>query len=529
MSHSEGPEVALPDTSDLASYTRRLQEELRQLPGGELEDWQPLIDRGLSEAYQGGDAIGLVGMLKVVVSFLDVVGRHDAAVTQIDHVLNIARDDLEAAPILRALRGCYLVIQGRTDEALEDADAAILSLAEQTPSEAVQEAECHAAAIRLFALENTPLATVDRLVHATGDGSRNSSSLFLSSYHIPYLFARAERSAAEPRLRAFRLGAEAANHEYRLADAAVFSDAEGAMSEPSNVPSRDSIARWNWLAHWRIQLLRFRAAHLRGDLASADEELEALLNAMDAGGAADFGAAEVFRAYHRVQSGPGDTLVQLEPPKTAHLLNLPSILAGGEAVALGGSQLLARQWLSWFRDQLPAHIKTSLEWPVSRVRIEALLALRSTELRSAADLFEKAVTWSRRAGYSCELAIAGIQAAELQVHHVTDPSRIHAELQAQRRKGWEELGARGIEPARYAYQVARLSTWTKDQLLHAQLTPRELQVLGLLVEGQSYKQMAEHLGVKWPTVQVLAHRCYEKLGASGKLSAVQAARDQGIL
>jgi DNA-binding NarL/FixJ family response regulator len=54
-------------------------------------------------------------------------------------------------------------------------------------------------------------------------------------------------------------------------------------------------------------------------------------------------------------------------------------------------------------------------------------------------------------------------------------------------------------------------------------------VLSLLARGQSYRQIADVLGVRWPTVQTLAHRCYRKLGVSGKVKATEVARDHGLI
>jgi DNA-binding CsgD family transcriptional regulator len=61
------------------------------------------------------------------------------------------------------------------------------------------------------------------------------------------------------------------------------------------------------------------------------------------------------------------------------------------------------------------------------------------------------------------------------------------------------------------------------------LTPRELEVLQLIAEGLSNKEMAERLFVSENTVKTHASRVFDKLGATRRTQAVQFAKSQGIL
>jgi ATP/maltotriose-dependent transcriptional regulator MalT len=61
------------------------------------------------------------------------------------------------------------------------------------------------------------------------------------------------------------------------------------------------------------------------------------------------------------------------------------------------------------------------------------------------------------------------------------------------------------------------------------LTRREVQVLGLLSEGLSYRAVSEQLHITEPTVQTLAHRAYQKLGVSGRAAAAKEAKRLGVL
>src|SRR5829696_9872474 len=61
------------------------------------------------------------------------------------------------------------------------------------------------------------------------------------------------------------------------------------------------------------------------------------------------------------------------------------------------------------------------------------------------------------------------------------------------------------------------------------ITPRELEVLQLIAEGLSNKEMAERLFVSENTVKTHASRVFDKLGASRRTQAVQMAKSQGLI
>jgi DNA-binding CsgD family transcriptional regulator len=61
------------------------------------------------------------------------------------------------------------------------------------------------------------------------------------------------------------------------------------------------------------------------------------------------------------------------------------------------------------------------------------------------------------------------------------------------------------------------------------ITPRELEVLQLIAEGLSTKEMAERLFVSENTVKTHSSRVLDKLGASRRTQAVQLAKSQGLI
>jgi len=61
------------------------------------------------------------------------------------------------------------------------------------------------------------------------------------------------------------------------------------------------------------------------------------------------------------------------------------------------------------------------------------------------------------------------------------------------------------------------------------LTPRELDVLSLIAQGMSTREMAAHLYVSENTVKTHAGRVLDKLGASRRTQAVQVAKQLNLI
>jgi DNA-binding NarL/FixJ family response regulator len=60
------------------------------------------------------------------------------------------------------------------------------------------------------------------------------------------------------------------------------------------------------------------------------------------------------------------------------------------------------------------------------------------------------------------------------------------------------------------------------------LTPRELEVLGLLVAGRSNRQIAEQLFISGKTASVHVTNILAKLGVHSRLEAAARARELGL-
>jgi DNA-binding CsgD family transcriptional regulator len=72
-------------------------------------------------------------------------------------------------------------------------------------------------------------------------------------------------------------------------------------------------------------------------------------------------------------------------------------------------------------------------------------------------------------------------------------------------------------------------TTDPDRIKALGITPRELEVLQLIADGLSTREMAERLFVSENTVKTHTSRVFDKLGASRRTQAVQIAQQQRII
>jgi ATP/maltotriose-dependent transcriptional regulator MalT len=61
------------------------------------------------------------------------------------------------------------------------------------------------------------------------------------------------------------------------------------------------------------------------------------------------------------------------------------------------------------------------------------------------------------------------------------------------------------------------------------ITPRELEILGLIAQGLSNREIAEKLFVSQNTVKTHSSRVFDKLGAKRRTQAVQIGKEFGLL
>lgn len=513
-------------TSDRArEFAVQLQEALRESGDSNSPAWRSVIEGALSLSFMEGDIVALCDVVQAIVSILDAQGRLRDAISEVSHALSLAGDNRNALAMLHSMRATLLAACGDADAALRATSAAEAALAGADIAFARAKCTANCAVVRWMLLDADADGIGEVSLEPSTD-ARMSDLLILMSYFIPYRFALGDRSGAHPWLRTFRLQAEAAHHAYRLADSQVIDVANTAVLDPTDIPDIGPLPRWSWLARFRLSAVRFRGALLRRSAPDAATELQMLLRVRRHAADAHVDDVNGFEALYEAVFEPNGTgSHEIEPPRSVHLLNLAAVLAAGEAVALNGSQALGAVWYEWFQSHVGSHVATCLEWPVSRARIQALLALRAGNERAAKRGLEQAVAWAEAANYPVELAVARVQLAEFLRHRSAGPQHIWRDLHL---AGSGTLLSSNLDVAPFAYAVAQVQPLARRGLA-SQLTPREAEVLSLLADGLTYRAVGVALGVKWTTVQTLAHRCYEKLEASGREAATAKARELGIL
>jgi DNA-binding CsgD family transcriptional regulator len=510
---------------DVKAFAADLQQSLREAADGGGK-WRALVEQGLLLAYQSQDTSGLCEVVQAIVSILDAQGRQLDAIAEVEHAIAEGRDNPNALAMLWSMKATFEATTGQLSEARRSSKHAMDLANVATDAFARAKATVNASIVRLVTFD-VNYAAGGPLIPDCGHAGI-ADNLFLQSYVIPVGLALGRLRDTHPRMRSFRLQATQAQHQYRLGDAVGFEAAEAVARGGVDLPEDLAIPRWNWLAQWRLSLLRLRTHLLRRDWDRARAEMNVALRARRHAGDADLdrmaGLEALFGAYF--EDDTTSSFSPDPPDRQPHLLNLAGTLMTAEAVAIRGSQTAGQRWLDWLQVSLPTDVVTSCEWPVCRLRLLALLALRAGDVRVAKRLFDDARGWAEAHGYPVELATAKLQLGELLRHGTPAAEKLGSIL---RRDGTAELRTFAIDAAPQAHLVTMISPWRRQAELLPALTRRELEVLAALDRGLTYRAIAAELGVKWSTVQTLAHRCYEKLEVSGKQAAAARAREFGLL
>lgn len=95
--------------------------------------------------------------------------------------------------------------------------------------------------------------------------------------------------------------------------------------------------------------------------------------------------------------------------------------------------------------------------------------------------------------------------------------------------GWRWRRARGDVSIREVRVPLEEFELDEDNLGDLGITPRELEILGLIAEGLTNRQIATRLYVTESTVKTHAYRLFDKLGVRRRIQAVQKGRELGLI
>ena len=520
------PHPSVGHCDDLTAFVDDLRRELRGINPADSGVWREAYERGITTAYARGDIDGLVAIATFAGACLDSQGFHDEALDQLTYALDMAGDDPNPAVYLLSARAVYEAAMGDGARARESLHAATARVPLVSDARARLAFETYSAVVTCMLLQPCERTALAAPIRATERHGFDWFASALKCWLVCYLVAQGEHNTARPWVESLRLQAKAVEHPARVADASVFAAAERAIA--GTAPDADDELcdhTLNYNALWRSILLRLRHALLTGRWAEASRqvaragEIAPRLSAGFTDGSDAF--EELLFAYR-----DNTRARRLNRPRHVGLLNLAGILAGVEAVSITGTQSEAAEWHDWIVTRFPRHVKTSVEWPVAVDRVLGLLRLRAGDTRGGIAGLRRAVAWADSAGYGVEARVSKLQLAEALLHSKTTLGM--KEIRALRSPAWSELNEIGIDASRQAYISLRALSLSEETRSPA-LTKREVQVLALLAEGLTYRDAAERLGISWRTVQLHAYRTYAKLGATGKLQAVDAARELRIL
>jgi len=481
------------------------------------EVWKPIYQAGLKEALQLRRLDDAAELAVFAAVCLESQGHYDEAIAELEFAAARASTSPDVTANLLGTLANLQAIRGDIDafDALAAASALVPHLQSE---EARQEHNVEQAIVDcIFLAQNS----VDE-ARIAGDNAQAAGFAWLARgldiWAIPAMVAHGHRRRAVPWVNALAAHAEVDNSAYRSADAAAL---EFALASTQAIQQLNTEpferARRNNMAAWRAQVAVLHNAVRSRNAEAAAQALEHL----------DYLGSRL-NAAHVTNADFSEELAEaLIPPPTVTLVNLPAVLAAMEVIATRGTQEHAVQWAQWAQDHLPTHIHTALEWPASVARIRALLLVRIGKERTGIALMQRALNWCKTAGYPLEHALCEVQLSELlALGPAATPERRWSTL---RRSGRATLREAGIDPLPHSFAATEALAYGRAAEAEPKLSPREVEVLGLLADGLTYKEVGHRLHIEWRTAQVHARRIYAKLGVSGKVRATTRARELGII
>jgi DNA-binding CsgD family transcriptional regulator len=497
---------------------------LKQSGLSEPEVWKPIYQAGLKDALTEGRLDEAAELALFAAVCLEAQGYYEDAIAELDFAISRTKSSPDVTLSLLGTLANLQAIRGDT-LAFDTIGAAMPLRSLVTRAQSAIEFDIEAAIVACIFLQVGCTEQARTSADAAMAAGFGTFARGIDIWAVPAMVAHGQRRRAVPWVNSLGAHAEVDRSDYRLAD---FAALDFGLRSAAGMAVLDSApfekARRNSMAAWRAQTtVLYNAVLCRdGEAAlAAVARLELLAPSLNPG------HAEGLSAFQAVARLTGDETDEPEPPAEVTLVNLPAVMAAMEVVATRGSQEQAVAWSKWAAEHLPDHVFTSLEWPASLSRIHALLLVRMGKDRAGIALMERALQWCKSAGYPLEAALCEVQLSELLALGPTAaPERRWSSL---RRTGRAALNAAAIDPLPHAFAATEALAWGRAAEAEPKLSPREVEVLGLLADGLTYRQIGERLGIEWRTVQVHARHIYEKLGTSGKMRAAKRAQELGII
>ena len=387
---------------------RRARLASARMKGAGDRPWRAAVE----ELLLAGETPGNPSRFDVVffISYLlDGEGELEQTIDEVDRAAAVVGAASTELGSIRAVKARLLVSMAKVAEAGVELDAAERLLAGADPSD-------HLVALRLCEVVGLRLLRppTKRRAGLLASLARSESKLehfFLLRWYIPYLATFGERGAAIPHIRDVRVLSEGLNHPPGRADTASFSIWESALD---GNPDPDSIeGSSNYLAVWRVHCVRlYRALMVRG-LESISNEMDGLRDAYARLTPREIGPVAAWESLALASTGASTEAYRLQPPEQWTLQSIGTWLGAATAVALSGTKADATLWHAWVREVGETGVESSLEFPISRRRLEGMLCLRRGAPQKARKLLVDAAEWAEEARFPIEAAIARIQFAEL--------------------------------------------------------------------------------------------------------------------
>lgn len=496
-----------------AEYAILLRSVGRTQPGRLVALGPRLYSFGLEQVFRGSRANGLVDVATVGALVLDAAGLHEPAIARLDQALGMIANDPGPSATLMSARAVYEAFAGRGAAARQSRDLA----AERARSAQRAEIERDSAIIEAVLLgtdnANAMADLSERARSSREDPAASSLMVQLTMLQAAKGdIARANEAAADLLDYATGIG-----HRARQIDAEVAHVALRSRRERAEAPgdlAADAERMMNNHALWKLLVALYRQSVVHGDEDSATEMHRLLVTHYDWLNAAYRNSFEGLAAFRSALLEEGHC-VDLQLPQAPTLLSVGNILASAEAVAIGGTFSAAADWLVWLDGELPAHVRSSLEGPSSRARVEGLLWLRVGRRERARELFELAVERSAAREDTIEAELARAQCAAISGD------------ESEQTAATSRLAGLGIDVAPFVDAATR--TGERAGLLgDVELTLLEARVLGRLARGLSYREIEAELGLAHRGAAKPLSSVYSKLGVKHRARAAVVAEQLQI-